>query len=408
MKKLIYCGKLFDSNDGTVKENMAVLVEGDKIIEVSPMSAWEGKETEGMEVVDLKGKFVSPGLIDAHVHASMNGEPDYVADVTLKHVASFAYRAYANLYADLMGGFTTVRCVGETDYIDVALRDEIAAGRVDGPRIVASGKALTSMGGHADSHYAPHVSLTSGMGLVVDGPDEARKAARTVIKHGAQCIKFMCTGGVMSAGTTVGAQQMTYDEMRAICEVAEMYGVITATHAHGTNGMKDAIRAGVTTVEHGTLMDDEAVDLMVKHGTYLVPTLIAPYMIAENGIAAGIPEHAVKKTHQVMEQHVWSFKQCLDRGVKICFGTDAATPFNFHGKQGFEFELLTKNGMKPVDALISATSTNAKMMNMWDKIGSVDAGKFADIVAYDENPLDDAKVYMNPAFVMKGGKVYKG
>ncbi len=407
MKKLIYCGKMFDSKDGTVKENMAILVDGQRIEEVSPKAAWDGKPTEGLEVIDLSDKFVTPGLIDAHVHLTMNGEPDYTKDLTLKHATSFAYRALANAQADLMGGFTTVRALGDMDYIDVALRDEIAAGRVCGPRIVASGHCIGSTGGHADSHYAPHVSVSSQMGLIVDSPDEARKAARYNIKHGVDCLKFMATGGVMSLGTTVGAQQLTFDEIRAIVEIAEMYGVITSTHAHGTNGIKAAVKAGVTSVEHGMILDEEAVDMMVEKGTYLVPTIIAAHQIVENGIAAGIPPFMVDKAKQVLERHEWGFRRSMEYGVKICFGTDAATPYNYHGKQAYEFELMESFGMSADKSLMAATSTNAKMMNKWNDIGSIEAGKYADIVAFDGEPLKNTKEFMNVSFVMKGGEVYK-
>ncbi|HWQ50159.1 MAG TPA: amidohydrolase family protein, partial [Terriglobales bacterium] len=240
MKKLIKCGKLFNSPDGTVSENMAVLVDGARIESVIPLSAWAGRPTEGLEVIDLSAMFVTPGLIDAHMHLAGNGETDGELDEVLRTVGGCAIKALAHVQEDLLGGFTSVRALGDMGYIDVALRREIEAGTVWGPRIMASGPCIGSTGGHADGHFSPYVDIAISGGLIADGPDEVRKAARTVLKHGADLIKFMSTGGVMSRGTTVGAQQLTYEEIRAIVEVAEMYGVITATHAHGTNGIKAA------------------------------------------------------------------------------------------------------------------------------------------------------------------------
>ena len=407
MKKLIKCGKLFNSKDGTVLEKMAVLVDGTRIESVTPLSAWDGKPTDGLEVIDLSSMFVSPGLIDAHMHLSSNGETDGTLDEVMRTVGSCALKALTHVQADLMAGFTSVRALGDMGYIDVALRREIDAGTVWGPRIMAAGPCIGSTGGHADSHFSPYVDIAISGGIIVDGPDEARKAARTVLKHGADLIKFMSTGGVMSRGTTVGAQQLTFEEIRAIVEVAEMYGVITATHAHGTNGIKTATRAGVTSVEHGMMLDEEAVDLMLEHGTYLVPTIIAANNIIVNGVAAGIPAFMVDKAKQVLERHEWGFRRCMELGVKICFGTDAATPFNYHGKQTYEFELMEKFGMSPTKSLIAATRTNAQMMRKWADVGSVEAGKFADIIAFAADPTKDSKEFMNCAFVMKGGIVYK-
>ena len=407
MKKLIKCGKLFNSCDGTVSENMAILVDGARIEEVTPLSAWDGKPTEGLEIIDLSTMFVSPGMIDAHMHLATNGEPDGALEEVMRTVGSCTLKALRNVQSDLMAGFTSVRSMGDMGYIDVALRCEIDAGTVWGPRIMAAGPCIGSTGGHADSHFSPYVDISIPGGIAVDGPDETRKAARTVLKYGADFIKFMSTGGVMSRGTEVGAQQLTFDEIRAIVEIAEMYGVITATHAHGTNGIKAAVRAGVTTVEHGMIMDEEAVDLLLEKGTYLVPTIIAANNIIVNGVAAGIPQFMVDKAKQVLDRHEWGFRRCMEFGVKICFGTDAATPFNYHGKQAYEFQLMENFGMSTDKSLTAATKTNAQMMRKWDSVGSVEAGKFADIIAFENDPLKDAKEFMDCAFVMKGGHVYK-
>ena len=242
---------------------------------------------------------------------------------------------------------------------------------------------------------------------MIDGADEARRAVRYVLKNGADFIKFMATGGVMSRGTTVGAQQLTLDEMKAITETAEMYGVHTATHAHGTNGIKDAVRAGVTSVEHGMILDDECIQLMADKGTYLTPTIIAPVKIIESGVPNGIADWVVDKAKQVLATHKNGVQKCLSQGIKIAFGSDAGTPFNFHGKQGYEFSLLCDFGLSPLQALTAATKTNAELLRMSDRVGSVEPGKLADIVAFKSNPLIDISVMQSCDFVMSRGKIIK-
>ena len=244
-------------------------------------------------------------------------------------------------------------------------------------------------------------------GVAGDGPTEMVKLVRTNIKHGVDFIKFMATGGVMSLGTTVGAQQMSYEEMKAICDTAKMYGMITATHAHGTSGIKDAIRAGVTSVEHGMMMDEEGIQLMKEHGTTLVPTIIAAERIIVKGKEAGTPDWAIAKAKQVYDRAHWGFTRCMEEGIPIAFGTDSGTPYNFHGKQAYEFELMVGWGMTPLQALTAATKTASELLRKQDEVGSIEAGKYADVVAFDGDPTEDIKVMTNCTFVMKGGEVYK-
>ena len=401
MKKAILCGKLFRPERGDVLHGAIVLVQDDKVLEVlDDRSAIPA----GFETVDLSDKFVTPGLIDAHVHTSTDGSADTFGAQTTDTAGDIALASLRRAQANLAAGFTTIRDAGSSAFCDVAVRNAITRGDFAGPRMLVSGQCIGSTGGHADSHFSPNVTNTLGTGLIIDSPDEARRAARYNIKHGADFIKFMSTGGVLSRGTTVGAQQLTYEEIAAIVEVANMYGVHTATHAHGTNGIKAAVRAGVTSVEHGMMLDDEAVSLMVEHGTYIVPTIIAAERIIANGEKNGMPQWAVSKAKQVLENHKAGLAKCRARGVNIAFGTDAGTPFNYHGKQGYEFELMVSFGFTMTEALTAATLTNSKLLRLSDTIGTLEPGKQADLAAFDGDPFVDVTAMTRCAFVMRAGK----
>ncbi len=401
-KQVIKCGKLFDAANEKVLENVLVYVDGNKIEKIST----SGESTEGYEVVDLSDKFVTPGLIDCHVHLTMNGEGS-TTYAPYQTIGDFTLKAMRSAQADLMAGFTTLRSLGDMGYVDVALRNAINRGEVVGPRLLVSGPCLGTTGGHADSHYNPYITESIAMGNIGDGPDALRQCARYNIKHGVDLLKFMSTGGVMSLGTTVGAQQMTADEMAAVIEIANMYGLTTATHAHGTEGIKCAVKAGVTSVEHGMILDDECIEEMVKRGTYLVPTIIAAERIVVKGASIGTPEWAIKKAEQVLSTHRNGFQKARAAGVKIAFGTDAATPFNFHGKQGYEFELLQGFGMTALEALTAATKTASELVRKSHEIGSIEAGKLADIAAFETDPREDIKAMEKCCFVMKDGVIHK-
>ena len=391
MKQAIKCGKLFDSQNGKVLEDKVVIIE-DKTI---------------YDVIDLSDKFVTPGLTDLHVHSGMNGEGNDRMDLLHHTPAELTLYSLKNVQQDLYAGFTTLRDCGSQAFVSVALRNAINKGDFEGPRMFVSGYALGSTGGHADSHYAPGVTCTAEEHPIIDGPDSARKAARFNLKNGADFLKFMSTGGVMSKGTTLGAQQLCDDEIAAIIEIANLYGVHTATHAHGTNGIKAAVRAGVTTVEHGMILDEEAIELMLEHGTYLTPTIIAAERICVKGPEMGLTPWMVEKANQALSHHEWGFRQCLEKGVPITFGTDSATPYNYHGKQGYEFELLQRFGMDPHKALVAATMTNAKVLGVDKTQGSVEKGKVADLCAWSCDPMEDVKTMQNCLFVMKEGVVVK-
>ena len=403
-KYALKCKKMFDALNEKVLEDVIILVEDNKIAEVLS----DNNIPEGYEVIDMGDKFVTPGLIDCHMHLAGNGESSGLSIRPYQTIGKAAYRALNNVRDDMMAGFTSIRSCGDMGYIDVALRDSINAGEHWGPRLMVPGQSLGSTGGHSDSHYNPYIKEIMGKETIGDGPAEMMKCVRTNIKHGADYIKFMATGGVMSLGTTVGAQQMSYEEMKAICDTAKMYGCIIATHAHGTSGIKDAIRAGVTSVEHGMIMDEECIQLMKEMGTYLVPTIIAAKSIVENGAKIGTPQWAIDKANQVLSSHQWGFTRCMEEGIPIAFGSDAATPNNFHGKQTKEFEYLVEFGMSPLQALTAATKTASELMRKSEQVGSITKGKFADIAAFDGDPREDITAMNRCVFVMKDGVVYKG
>ena len=404
-KKALQCSKMFDSVNGTVARDVVIFVEGDRITLVEPAAT---AKLDGCEVIDLTGKFVTPGLIDCHMHIGMNGAGSSLGTKPYTSLGDATMEGLTNVYSDLMAGFTSVRTCGDMGYSDVAIRNAINRGDFAGPRMMVAGSNLSSTGGHSDTHYNPYLhEVEVHSGVAGDGPTEMVKLVRTNIKHGVDFIKFMATGGVMSLGTTVGAQQMSYEEMKAICDTAKMYGMITATHAHGTSGIKDAIRAGVTSVEHGMMMDEEGIQLMKEHGTTLVPTIIAAERIIVKGKEAGTPDWAIAKAKQVYDRAHWGFTRCMEEGIPIAFGTDSGTPYNFHGKQAYEFELMVGWGMTPLQALTAATKTASELLRKQDEVGSIEAGKYADVVAFDGDPTEDIKVMTNCTFVMKGGEVYK-
>lgn len=403
MKKVLKCGQLFCAKDESVQKDMAVVVEGNKIVEVAPAAS---VSTEGCEVVDLSAKFVMPGLIDAHVHVNMNGEPGSTYWMHTTSDGKMALISMLNAQDDLMAGFTSLRDESGVNFTDVALRDMINEGRVWGPRMMVSGVSLSSTGGHGDGHYNPGF-VGGNMASIVNSPDEARAAVRYTFKYGADQVKLMATGGVMSYGDEPGAPEMSYEEMKAAIDIANERGLLSSAHAHGAEGIKNAVRAGITSIEHGMLIDEEGMELMAKHGTHLIPTIIAAHRIVEHGVQGGIPQWGVDKAARCLENHYSNLEKMRKLGVKIGFGTDAATPFNFHGKQAFEFELMTRAGFTPAETLLAATKVNAAMMKWDSKVGSIEPGKLADLVAFDSSPLDDIKVMTNATFVMKDGVVYK-
>ncbi len=404
MKQIIKCGRVFTATDESVRENMAVAVEDGKITAVVPM---QEADLTGAEVIDLSDKFVMPGLIDAHVHTNLSGDPSILHLFADGSEGALTITSIKNAQADLMAGFTSIRDEGAFRFTDVAVRDAIDRGLIAGPRMLVSGEALTGTGGHADSHMAPYVTGDTALGVIINSADQGRKAARRNFKYGADQLKIMATGGVMSMGDDPKCSEMSLEEMKAIIDVAKARGRITSAHAHGSDGIKIAVRAGITSIEHGMLMDDECVELMAAHGTYLVPTIIAAKAIIDNGVAAGLAPWMVEKTELVFAGHKDNLRKCREAGVKIAFGTDAGTSFSFHGAQTVEFGLMVDFGFTPAQTLVAATRTNAEMMRWSDRVGTLEAGKLADIVAFDRSPLEDIQVMNQVSFVMKDGVVCK-
>ena len=406
MNVLVKCGNFIDGTGRPPVKNVALLIEDNVIKQVGPTDSV--KAPPDARVIDLNGMFVCPGLMDAHMHASFNGEAEYW-DIVLKQ--NTAYRTLTglrNVNADLNAGFTAVRTLGDKDHLDIDLRNAINAGVVPGPRIVAAGQNITCTGGHADISLAIDIICPQGLGgVIVDGPDEVRKAARQQIKAGADLVKLVVTGGVMSEASMPGIQYMTQEEILAAVQEAHRLGRKVAAHAQGCDGTKECLRAGIDTIEHGYILDQEAVDLMAEHGTYYVPTFAATYWMTVGDIASRIPPYAARKGQEASDLHAQSFSLALKNGVKIVCGTDAGSPGNRHGTNAIELELLVNYGMSPMAAIVSATGVASECLGIAKKVGTLEPGKLADLVAVQSDPLEDIRVFQNIAFVMKDGEVIR-
>ena len=399
---------LFDGKSDHVVSPGLVVVTNGKITAVGAAAAFPA----GAEAIDLGDATLLPGLIDAHTHLTYPYERDFRVEemnALKKTIPERTLDAVDIVRRTLMAGFTTVRDVGAGDYIDVGLRNAIAAGKIPGPRMLVAVNALGATGGHCDSSagFAPNIfgretGISDG---VINSPDQARQAVRYNIKYGADVIKTCATGGVLSLTDDVDTPQLTQAELDALVAEAHALRRKTAAHAHGATGAKIAIRAGIDSIEHGSFLDDEALDMMKSRGTYYVPTLMAAEGLKERLTDGYLPPVIAAKARLAIDALDATVRKALARGVKVVVGTDAAVyP---HGRNAEEFHLLVNLGMKPIDALKAGTSMDAELLGVADRTGSLEAGKFADIVACPGNPEENIRQVEDIRFVMKDGVVYR-
>ena len=343
--------------------------------------------------IDLAGHTLLPGLINAHVHLCFGAEADPGRPLREEPLALTAIKALLQARETARAGVTTVRDMGGREYAEIAVRRAIQEGLLDGPRIVAAGRPVCMTGGHG--HWFAREA---------DGPDDARKAVREQLKAGADVIKIIATGGVLTPGVEPGSPQLTLDEMRAAIDEASRAGRRTAAHAMAATGISDAIAAGITSIEHGVYLTEEIVAHMRRDGTFLVPTLNAPAAIATGGLAAGIPEYVVRKTEQVVPPHVASFQLAHRAGVRIAAGADSGTPLNFHGSLLPELTLMVKYGMTPLEAIRSATVTAAECLGLGEAIGRVAPGYAADLMAVAGDPAERIEALADLRLVLVNGR----
>lgn len=402
----ILCGKLIDTKSGKIESRKTIVVYGNKISKV--FDGYVQPKNRIDKVINLKNKVVMAGLIDLHVHIESEYDPKAYIDRFTLNEADIAFKSTKFAKITLEAGFTSVRDLGGTG-VNIALRNAIAKGSVDGPRVFTAGKAIGTTGGHADPTNGMKKSIMGNPGPkegVVNSVEDARKAVRQRYKNGADVIKITATGGVLSVAKNGQNPQFTLEEVEAICKTAKDYGMTIAAHAHGDEGMKRAVIGGVTTIEHGTLMSASTMELMKKHGTYYVPTITAGKEVADNAKIKGFyPEIIVPKALEIGPQIQNTFAKAYKAGVKIAFGTDAGVfP---HGRNGKEFRYMVEVGMPPMEAIQSATVTNAKILKMENELGQIKKGFLADIIAVNDDPTKKISTMENVVFVMKNGKVYK-
>lgn len=400
----IKAGKLIDVETGKILTNQIILVRHDSIIQVGANISIP----KGASIIDLSKYTVLPGLIDCHTHITGQPSGDYYADIFRKSPVDVAVTAHLFAKKTLDAGFTTVRDLGSVGLVDVALRNAINNGDIAGPTILAATTYIGSTGSHGDLNgYSPFLQLNNGKGLtgVANGVDAVREQVRFNIKYGADVIKFGASAGVLSEEESVGGPQYSQEEMNAIVSETKMWGKKAAAHAHGAEAIKMAVKAGVASIEHGSLVDAEGIQLMKEHGTYLVSDVYDDEYILAEYAKLGFPEKIINKERLVGRLQRENFQKAVEAGVKIAYGTDAGVyPHGWNGKQ---FKWMTRYGMTPMTAIQSATVNAADLLGISKNSGSITAGKKADIIAVLINPLDDVTSLENVQFVMKAGTVYK-
>jgi imidazolonepropionase-like amidohydrolase len=400
-RTVIRPGRVLDVRTGELRTNQAIVIEGEKIAQIA--SASEVKAAAGDTTIDLPDATLLPGLIDMHTHLTFDLNSLGYQGLGIS-TAREALHGARNAKRTLEAGFTTVRNLGAFDYSDIALRDAINDGDVIGPRIVASGPALGITGGHCDENLLPPAFHFQGAG-VADGVEAVQHKVREVIKYGADVIKICATGGVLSKGDDPNASQYTLEEMKAIVADAHRLGRRVAAHAHGAEGVRWASEAGVDSIEHGHLMDDAAIATLKKNGTYLVPTLFLGEYMEQRLDKSDVPDFSKQKMRDVIAAMRQNVGKAFAAGVKVAFGTDAAVyP---HGLNAGEFHVYVKLGMTPLAAIQTATINASDLLGAKFNVGTLEPGKFADIIAVDGDPTKDVTTLERVKFVMKGGSVYK-
>lgn len=377
--------------DGTREADVAI--EDGEIVAVGDLD--DDVEPAEKTVTDVSGQVIAPGLIDAHVHLQMDGRPD-VATTRSDSDFTLGYRTAANLEAAVESGVTTVRDLGSCSTLAIDAGDAVEAGTLPGPRVHAAGQAVVMTGGHG-----------SWFGREADGPHEVRKAAREQLKRGADVVKCMATGGVLTEGAVTGSPELTVEELEALVDAANAKRKPTAAHCHGAGGIKNAVRAGITSVEHGTFMDRDAAELMAERGTYWVPTASALYGIVDHGVDAGIPRAAVEKAKDAADRYDDAWEYALEADVTIAMGTDAGTPFNFFEDIPQEMSYMVDHGLSPGDALRAATVNAADLLGL-EAVGKVDDGYRADLVVLDTDPNEDETAWQSPDAVFRDGRLVAG
>jgi imidazolonepropionase-like amidohydrolase len=380
---------------GNVLERVDIEIEGEIFKSVTPSAehaSTDPANPQMQNVQDLSGYTVIPGLFDCHIHITADGSANPFALMQLESIAYQTLLAVKRGQGMIEAGITTTRDMGGKDYIEMTVKRAYAESMFPGPRLLVSGRVLTMTGGHGFF-----------IGEEIDSPDEARKAARAQIKAGADCIKMMASGGVLTPNVDPQAPSLTVEELQAGFDEAHKAGKLSASHAQATQGIKNAIVAGVRTIEHGIWLDDAAVAMLRERGTFLVPTLAAPKMIIKHGLSAGIPKYAVDKSERAAEAHLESAAKAHAAGVKVACGSDAGTPFNLHADLFPELESLVEIGMSYMEAITAATSVSAEAMRLDDKLGRISVGYIADMVMFQADPLTEFSIIKTPSQVYKAG-----
>ena len=409
-KTYIWCGSLIDGISNEPKKNMTIVIEKNKIVAVENGFSKPGTADPStpLRIIDLKNKTVTPGWIDMHVHVELETKKGNAGDRFVLNPSDIAFESLKYVRVTLMAGFTSVRDLGGSG-VNISLRNAINKGQVTGPRIYTAGKSIATTGGHADPTNGYRKDLMGNPGPnegVINGVEDAYQAVRQRYKEGSDLIKITATGGVLSQAKDGASPQFTEEEVKAIVAAAKDYGFKVAAHAHGAEGIKRAIRGGVNSIEHGTFMDDEGIQLMKQYGTWLVSTITAGKATADSAKIPGYYTDIVTPKALTTGSHIQAtFAKAYKAGVKIAFGTDAGV--YQHGKNWLEFGYMIEAGMPPMEAIKAATIGAAELLGEKDKLGSIEVGKLADIIAVDGDPLKDPLVFGKVVFVMKDGVVYK-